>query len=147
VPEVGAEAPGAAPPSLEQARAWVGLELDDAVGRPAGRIEGVYADAEDGAAVWLLVAVGGRRRGFLGLGRRDPKAVVLPLRECASMPGRAWTAQPLEVVRGAPTVDPSRPLLREHEIAICAHYGIGEGAGRHAEVLDRAGHSVTAKPV
>ena len=136
----------AAPPSLEEARGWIGLELDDVEGRTAGRIEAVYTDAESGAPVWLLVAAGRRRRGFLGIGRRDPKTVVVPLRECAAMPGRAWTAQPLEALRGAPAVDASRPLLREHEVAICAHYGIGEAAGRWAEVAGRAEGAVTARP-
>lgn len=140
------DAPAAAPPSLDEARGWAGLELDDAEGRPAGRIEGVYVDAESGAPVWLLVAAGRRRRGFLGLGRRDPKTAVVPLRECAAMPGRAWTAQPLEAVRAAPTVDARRPLLREHEAAICAHYGIGEGAGRQAELAGRPDGAVTAQP-
>ncbi len=42
------------------------------------------------------------------------------------MPGRVWTAQGREAIRTAPAVDPTRPLLREHEVAICAHYGIGE---------------------
>jgi len=143
---VSEAAPVAPPPSLDEARGWAGLELDDVEGRPAGRIEGVYADAESAAPVWLLVASGRRRRGFLGLGRRDPKTVAVPLRECAAMPGRAWTAQPLEALRGAPTIDPSRPLLREHETAICAHYGIGEAAGRQSELAGRADGVVTAQP-
>lgn len=140
------DAPAVAPPSLEGARGWAGLELDDAEGRRAGAVEGVYADAESGAPVWLLVAVGKRRRGIFGIGRRKAKSVVVPLRECAAMPGRAWTAQPLESVQGAPPIDASRPLLREHEIAICAHYGIGEGAGRHAELAGRPDGAVTAQP-
>ena len=45
-----------------------------------------------------------------------------------------------------PAVDPARPLLREHELAICAHYGIGSGVGRAAEVGDRDEGAVTAKP-
>jgi hypothetical protein len=145
-PEVGPEAPPGALPDLAEARGWVGLELDDAEGRAVGRIEAVYADAEGGAPVWLLVATGPRRRGFLGLGRRDPRTVVVPLRECAAMPGRAWTAEALEALREAPTVDPARPLLREHEAAICAHYGIGERVGRHAEIANRVEGSVTAQP-
>jgi len=140
------DVPAAAPLSLEEARGWVGLELDDVEGRAAGRIEAVYADAESGAPVWLLVAVGRGRRGFLGIGRRDPTAVVVPLRECAAMPGRAWTAQPLGAVRGAPAVDASRPLLREHEAAICEHYGIGAAAGRRAELAPRADGAITARP-
>ncbi|HET6571598.1 MAG TPA: PRC-barrel domain-containing protein [Solirubrobacterales bacterium] len=140
------DAAAAAPPSLEQARGWIGLELDDVEGRAAGRIEGVYADAESGAPVWLLVAVGRRRRGFLGFGRRSAKTVAVPFRECAAMPARAWTAQSLEALRGAPAVDASRPLLGEHEAAICAHYGIGDGAGRLAELASRAAAAITAQP-
>jgi hypothetical protein len=143
---VGAEVPVAAPPGLDEARGWIGLELDDVEGWTAGRVEGVYADAESGAPAWLLVAVGGQRRGFLGIGRRSATNVVVPARECAAMPGRAWTAQPLEALRGAPAVDRSRPLLREHETALCAHYGIGEAAGRHAELAGRADGAVTAQP-
>ena len=143
---MGAEVPVAAPPGLDEARGWIGLELDDVEGWTAGRVEGVYADAESGAAVWLLVAVGRGRRGFLGIGRRDPRRVLAPLRECAAMPGRAWTAQPLGAVRGAPAIDASRPLLREHEAAICAHYGIGEAAGRRAELASRPEGAVTARP-
>ncbi len=37
----------------------------------------------------------------------------------------------------APVVDPTRPLRREHELTICAHFGIGEGVGRAAEVAGR----------
>ena len=51
-----------------------------------------------------------------------------------------------ETLREAPAVDPSRPLLREHELAICAHYGIGEGVGRAAEVAERDEGALTAKP-
>ena len=46
----------------------------------------------------------------------------------------------------APVVDPTRPLLREHELTICAHYGIGERVGRAAEVAERAEGAVTSKP-
>jgi hypothetical protein len=49
-------------------------------------------------------------------------------------------------MRAAPTIDPRRPLLREHEIAICAHYRIGEGAGRAAEVSGRESGAVTSLP-
>jgi hypothetical protein len=116
---------------------WVGFELDDAGGRHVGRVVGVYADAEGGEPVWLAVAMGRRRRA---------KTVVVPSRECAAMPGRVWTAQGRESLRDAPAVDPGRPLLREHETAICAHYGIGERVGRHAEIAGRAAGSVTAHP-
>lgn len=125
-------------PSLAEALGWTGFDLDDAGGRPVGRVEGAYVDVEGGGPAWLIVVMGRRRR---------TKTVVVPLRECAAMPGRVWTAQGRDAMRDAPTVDPSRPLLREHEAAICAHYGIGERVGRHAEVAGRAAGSVTAQPV
>jgi hypothetical protein len=131
------EAPAAALPSLADALAWRGSELDDAGGKAVGRIEGVYADAGGGGPVWLVVRTGRRRRA---------KTVAVPLRECAAMPGRVWTAQGGEAVLAAPAIDPSRPLLREHEFAICLHYGVGERVGRHAEVAARPEGSVTAEP-
>lgn len=140
------DASAGALPGLAEARGWIGLELDDVEGRAAGRVEALYADADSGEPVWLLVAVESAKRGRLGFGRRAAKTVVVPLRECAAMPGRAWTAQPLEALRSAPAVDVRRPLLREHETAICAHYEIGEGAGRNGEVAGRTPGSVTAEP-
>jgi hypothetical protein len=131
------EAPGAPLPNLAEALGWVGFELDDAGGNAIGRVRGLYVDAESGDPVWLVVAAGRRRRA---------KTLVVPLRECAAMPRRVWTAQGREAMRGAPTVDPTRPLLREHETAICSHYGIGERIGRHAEVVPRAKASITAQP-
>lgn len=136
-------AAGAAPAlSLEEALAWRGCELDDVAGERTGRIEGVYADAEGGAPVWLTVAL--ERRGLLRRG--VAKVVAVPARECAALPGRAWTAQTAAAIRDAPAVDPTRPLLREHETAICAHYGIGPAGGRHAEIAGRPEGSITAQP-
>jgi hypothetical protein len=134
-----------ASPSLAEALAWVGLELDDTGGTPVGLVIGVYADAETGAPAWLTVALP-RRRRLLPFLRRRAKTAIVPLRECAAMPGRVWTAQRREAIRAAPAVDAARPLLREHEATICLHYGIGETIGRHAEVDGRTPSSVTALP-
>jgi hypothetical protein len=116
---------------------WAGVDLDDVDGAHVGRVLGGYVDAESGEPVWLIVAIGRRRRS---------KKVVVPLRECAVAAGRAWVAQERGTMREAPTVDSTRPLLREHEAAICAHYGVGEGSGRNAELTGRAEGSLTAKP-
>ena len=139
------EAPPAGPPDLAEVGGWVGSALDDTGGRAVGRVTGVYADADGGAPAWLVVAVEGRRR--FPFARRASKSVAVPVRECAAMPGRVWTAQGRQTLRGAPSVDPSRSLLREHELTICLHYAIGESAGRHAEVAGRARGSITAQPV
>jgi hypothetical protein len=140
------ELAAAALPGLAEARGWIGLELDDVDGRRAGRIEGIYADPEADRPVWLVVAVAARRRGRFAFGRRGAKAVAVPLRECAAMPGRAWAAERMKAMHAAPAVDATRPLLREHEAAICAHYGIGEAVGRHAEIANRPEGAVTAQP-
>jgi hypothetical protein len=124
-------------PSLAEALGWSGFELDDSGGRAVGRVQGAYADSETGDPVWLVVTTGRRRRA---------KTIVVPLRECAAMPGRVWTAQKRDAILAAPAVDPTRALLREHEVTICAHYGVGEQLGRHAEVAGRAEGSITAQP-
>jgi hypothetical protein len=129
--------PAAPPLSGEETRSWQGRELDDVAGVPVGRVGGIYVDAESGAPAWLVVSLGRRRRATW---------TVVPARECAAMPGRVWTAQGREAIKGAAQVDPTRPLLREHETAICAHYGIGVRVGRHAEVAGRAEGAVTARP-
>ncbi len=140
------EAPAGALPGLTEARSWIGLELDDVDGRRVGFVEGVYADADIEVPAWLIVAVGGPRRRRFRIGRRRAKAVIVTVRECAAMPGRAWVAQTLEAMHAAPAVDATRPLLREHEAAICGHYGIGKAVGRHAEIANRPDGSVTAQP-
>jgi len=137
-------APGTLP-SLAEALSWVGCELDDVGGAPVGVVAGVYADAETGRPAWLMVIFPARRR-LLPFVRRRVKTVIVPLRECAAMPGSVWTAQGREAIRAAPSVDAARPLLREHEATICLHYGIGETIGRHAEVDGRAAGSVTVLP-
>ncbi|MET0305126.1 MAG: hypothetical protein ABW196_02725 [Solirubrobacterales bacterium] len=139
------EVPPAGLPDLGEVGGWVGAGLDDVAGKAAGRVTGVYADADRGIPVWLVAVVEGGRRRFL-FGRRRPKTIVVPLRECAAMPGRVWTAQGRQAMSDAPTVDPTRSLLREHELTICLHYGIGEPAGRHAEVAGRSAGSITAQP-
>src|SRR6266516_3140621 len=122
-------APAAAPPSLAEASQWLG-------GGRAGTIHSLFVDAASGEPVWLIAR----------LGRRRAKLVAVPLRNCAAAAGRVWTAHRREALRSAPAVDPTRPLLREHELAICAHYGIGERVGRAAEVVGQSEGSVTSQP-
>jgi hypothetical protein len=122
---------------------WLGFELDDVAGARVGTVRGAFADASSGEPAWLIVAP---RRRFSLLGRRAAGLVAVPLRDCAGAGGRVWAAHPGDAIRSAPTVDPTRPLLREHELAICAHYGIGERVGRAVEVLGRPEGAVTAEP-
>jgi hypothetical protein len=123
-------------PSLSEARGWIGSRLDEVGGAAVGQVQGFFVDAESGEPSWLI-AKQGRFGGTL---------VAVPLRDCAAGAGRAWVAHGREAIRSAPVVDPTRPLLREHELTICAHYGIGEGLGRAAEVVGKPPGSVTSKP-
>lgn len=115
-----------------------GFEVDDLDGGRVGTVHSLYRDADGGEPAWLVAK--------LGRGRRRTKLVAVPLRNCAGAAGRVWVAHEREALLSAPSVDPSRPLLREHELAICAHYGIGEGVGRAAEVARRPAGAVTARP-
>jgi hypothetical protein len=135
--------PDPGPPSKDEASAWVGWELDEVGGAPVGHVHAIYVDTESGAPAWLIAALGG---GGL-LGRRRASLVPVPLRDCAGGGGRVWTAHGRGPLNDAPNVDPTRPLLREHELAICGHYGVGPEDGRAAEVAGRSEGSVTSQPL
>jgi hypothetical protein len=131
-----AEAGSTAVPPAEEVGSWAGFGADDLEGAAAGQVHGLFVDADRGEPSWLVVRQG-RVRGTL---------VAVPLRDCAAAAGRVWIAHGRETIRSAPVVDPSRPLLREHELTICAHFGIGERVGRAAEVVSRAEGAVTSRP-
>jgi hypothetical protein len=126
----------AAPPTLEEARAWIGNAVDDLGGASVGEAHGLFVDADSGAPTWLIVKQG----------RVKSALVAAPLSDCAAAAGRVWIAQERDVIRRAPVVDPMRPLLREHELTISAHYGAAESVGRAAEVVRRPENSVTSQP-
>lgn len=130
------ESPSGPPPALDEARRWVGNRIDEVGGDEVGQVQGFFADAGDGKPSWLI-ARQGRLRGTL---------VAIPMADCAAGGSRVWVAHEREAIRSAPVVDPTRPLLREHELTICSHYGIGEGLGRAAEVASRKEGSVTSRP-
>ena len=114
----------------------VGFEVDDAGGAKVGSVHGVFVDAKSDEPAWLIVAIG----------RRRSKLIAVPVGETAAAAGRVWVAEDRETMSSAPGIDPTRPLLREHELAICEHYGIGERVGRAAEVAERPQSDVTSRP-
>jgi hypothetical protein len=124
-------------PSLAEARKWVGAELSEAEGAVVGEVTGFFLDSGTGEPVWLVARVGRRRQA---------KLIAVPLRECAGAAFGVWVAADAEALSTAPIIDPARPLRREHELAICAHFGIGEAVGRAAEVAGRPEGDVTASP-
>jgi hypothetical protein len=125
-------------PQLEEARSWRGLAADDVAAREVGTVAGLFVDAYGGSASWLVLKC---RRG-----RFSSSFVAVPAADCAGGGGRVWVAHDRDTIRRAPVVDSRRPLLREHELAICAHYDMGPGVGRAAAVADRDEGAVTSVP-
>lgn len=130
-------AEAAAMPSLEEATKWVGAELREIEGAAVGEVHGFFVDRAGGEPAWLIARLG-RRRGA--------RLVAVPLRDCAGAAFGVWVAQDGDALATSPVVDPARPLRREHELTICAHFGIGEGVGRAAEVAGRPEGAITASP-
>lgn len=123
--------------SAGEALGWIGAAAADLGGSSVGQVQGVYVDAGGDRAAWLIARLGRRRRA---------RVVALPAANCAGAPFGVWVAQEADAIRSAPVVDPTRPLRREHELTICAHYGIGEKVGRAAEVARRGEGTITATP-
>lgn len=131
-------AEAAAMPSLAEAMSWIGAEVSDVEGAAVGEVQGFFVDRGAGDPAWLIARLGRRRNARL---------VAVPLRDCAGAAFGVWVAHEGEALRSAPVVDPTRPLRREHELTICAHFGIGESVGRAAEVAGRPEGEVTAEPL
>jgi hypothetical protein len=130
-----AEAP--AMPSLAEAARWIGAPVSELGGAAVGKVQGLYCDHLSAEPAWLIARIA-RRRGS--------RLVAVPLRDCAGAAFGVWVAVEGDALRSAPVVDPTRPLRREHELTICAHFGIGESVGRAAEVAGRPEGEVTASP-
>jgi hypothetical protein len=122
--------------STAEAIGWLGTEVAEIGGAAIGQVQGLFVDADSGEPAWLVAR----------LGRRRARVVAIPFANCAGAPFGVWVAQEGEAIRSAPVVDPTRPLRREHELAICAHFGIGEKVGRAAEVAGRDEGGITATP-
>jgi len=130
-------AEAAALPSAAEVARWVGAELREIDGAAVGAVDGFFVDSAGGDPAWLIARLGRRR---------STRLVAVPLRSCAGVAFGVWVALEGEELRTAPVVDPARPLRREHELTICAHYGIGEAVGRAAAVAGRPEGEVTAVP-
>lgn len=123
--------------SAAEAMGWLGTEVTELGGSAIGQVQGLYLDADSGEPAWLIARLGRRRRA---------RVVAIPFSNCAGAPFGVWVAQEADAIRSAPVVDPTRPLRREHELTICAHFGIGEKVGRAAEVQARESGGITATP-
>jgi LAO/AO transport system ATPase len=123
--------------SAAEAMGWLGAGVAEIGGADVGQVQGLFVDADSGEPAWLIARLGRRRR---------VRVVAVPFANCAGAPFGVWVAQEGEAIRSAPVVDPTRPLRREHELTICAHFGIGEKVGRAAQVAGRDEGEITATP-
>jgi hypothetical protein len=127
---------------LPDAIGWVGTPLADLEGGAIGEVQSVYIDSTDHHPSWLVAKLAGSGRR-----ERGARVVAVPVDVCAGAPGAGvWAAIDEPLLRGAPVVDPTRPLLREHELTICEHFGIGEEVGRAAAVAPLADGAITSIP-
>jgi hypothetical protein len=124
-------------PTTAEAMSWLGADVAGLGGNAVGQVQGLFVDADSGEPAWLVARLGRRRRA---------RVVAVPFANCAGAPFGVWVAQEADAIRSAPVVDPTRPLRREHELTICAHFGIGEKVGRAAEVAGREEGGITATP-
>jgi hypothetical protein len=130
------------PVALPEAISWVGGPLADLEGGDIGQVQSVYIDSTDHHPSWLVAKLTGSGRR-----ERGARVVAVPVDVCAGAAGAGvWAAIDGSRLRGAPVVDPSRPLLREHELTICEHFGIGDGVGRAGAVAGLAAGAITSIP-
>jgi hypothetical protein len=123
--------------TTSEALGWIGAEITELGGQAIGQVQGLFVDAASAEPAWLIARLGRRRRA---------RVVAIPFASCAGAPFGVWVAQEGDAIRSAPVVDPTRPLRREHELTICAHFGITERVGRAAEVAEREANAISATP-
>lgn len=111
---------------IDAALACVGSKLDEAGGGSVGKVEGVLADATDGAPTWLVVRLG-----------RFGKRAAVPFGYTASGVGHVWTPFPRETIRAASEIDPGAGFSVADERTLADHYGMPEGSGRLATIAGR----------
>jgi sporulation protein YlmC with PRC-barrel domain len=121
--------------SVDEALEWVGAKLAEVGGASVGRVEDVYVDAEDGSTTWVLVKVG-----------RFGRYSAVPFDHVAGAAGRVWVPYSRDELRGAPTLEPGRPLSREQELELCEHFGLPRSGGRAEALASRPEGAETSRP-
>jgi hypothetical protein len=114
---------------------WENLPLDGLGNKTLGRVAGIHLDAEDRKPRWVLIRLG-------------PLAgcTAIPFEHVAAGAGRLWAAYERDWIREAPRFRPNESLTRDQELELCAHWSIGEGQGRAAEIAGRDADAITAAP-
>ena len=122
--------------TVDEARGWLGDQLDEIGGGAAGRIDGVLVDVATGRPEWIVVRTG-----------RFGHRTLVPAWHAVGAAGHVWVPYGRETIRGAPRGDGGRGLTRDEEERLLTHYGVGAGGGRAAELAAREPAAVTARPL
>lgn len=122
--------------SREEVLAWKGHRLDEIGGAAVGKVEDAYFDERTGRPEWLQARMG-----------RFGHHCLVPARDAVGGVGRVWVPYSRDEIRGAPRIEPGKPLERDQERALLQHYGVGaESAGRGADLAELDPDAVTARP-
>jgi hypothetical protein len=121
--------------SLAEALEWLEMPIDGLGGKTLGRVAGIHLDAKDSEPRWLLIRLG-------------PLAgcTAIPVDHAAEAAERLWCGYDRDWVSKAPRFKPDESLTAAQEIELAAHWGIGEGRGRAAEVSSRDADEITTVP-
>ena len=132
---MGETAKKAPPPTLEEALAWEGMQIDGLGNKTLGRIAGIHVDAKDRKPRWALIRLG-------------PLAgcTAIPFEHVAEGAGRLWAAYERDWIREAPRFRPTESLTALQELELAEHWGVRETSGRAAEIAQRDADEITAVP-
>jgi len=122
---------GVTMPDVNAALGWVGQRIDDVYGGRLGKVEDVYVDGRSGEPVWLIVR----------LGRFGDDHMAVPAAEAVPGEGGVWVPYERQLVRSGGMVHPGRPLSRERDLELAAHFDVL--AAREAALRDAPPASVT----
>jgi hypothetical protein len=123
------------PPTLEEAKRWIGWKIDGVEGKSLGKIAGLHVDAHDGEPRWALIRIG-------------PLAgcTAVPFDHVAEGASRLFAAYDRDLIREAPRFRPNEALTALQELELCSYWGIRDGKARAAEVADRNADEISAVP-
>jgi hypothetical protein len=120
--------------SVAEAIEWLEMPIDGIGSRSLGRVAGIHLDTEDGEPRWVLIRLG-------------PLAgcTAIPIEHVAEAAERLWTGYERDWINKAPRFKPDESLSAAQEVELAAHWGIGEGRGRAAEIAN-LDDEITAVP-
>ncbi len=115
----GKERDKASLPSLEDAIAWDGKQIDGLGNKSLGRVAGIHVDANDGEPRWVLIRLG-------------PIAgcTAIPFEHVAEGAGRLWAAYERDWIREAPRFRSERVADRAAGARALRALGHPRGAGQ-----------------